>query len=118
MAFNIQAGGPQTILNSSSTGPGNWYRVHPQIRNITFQATINGSSLAATGSSSAYIQVSNDGVNPLASIPIIIGITGAAPLADGATMDAHYEYVRAQINSITSGAASLTVVASAQIGRQ
>lgn len=115
MAFNIQAGGNQVILNSSSTGPGNWYRVHPQVRNITFQA--NAIGVGATIGSTVIIQGSNDGVNPIATTLATIPLNAASTVAaDGFTLDAHWEYVRAQVNSLTTGI--VTVYASAQIGRQ
>ena len=115
MAFNIQAGGPQTILNSSSTGAGNWYRLHPQVRNVTFQAV--ATAAGATIGSTILIQGSNDGVNPIASVLATIALNSSSTVAsDGFTLDAHWEYVRAQVNSLTSG--SVSVWASAQIGRQ
>jgi hypothetical protein len=115
MSFNIQAGGPQTILNSSSTGAGNWYRVHPQIRNITFQAVATGAS--ATIGSTVLVQGSNDGINAVASTLATIALNSTSTVAsDGFVLDAHWEYVRAQINSLTTG--SLQVIACAQIINQ
>jgi hypothetical protein len=115
MAFNIQAGGAQTILASSSTGAGNWYRVHPQIRNITFQAI--GLSAGATIGSTVLIQASNDGINPVATTLATLSLNSSTTEAsDGFTLDAHWEYVRAQINSLTTG--TLSVLASPQIINQ
>ncbi len=102
MAFNIQTT-PQTILNSSSTGPGSWYRVHPSIRNITFQTLQTGSSVGVTVASTSYIEVSNDGTNALATKAATIAFNGGSPQSDGFSLDAHYEYVRANINSISTG---------------
>lgn len=115
MAFNIQAGGHQTILASSSTGPGEWYRLHPQIRNVTFQAIATGAS--ATIGSTVEIHVSNDGINKVATLLGTISLNSTSTSAsDGFTMDAHWEYVRAQVNSLTTG--SMTVLASPQIINQ
>jgi len=115
MANYLQAGGNQSILNSSSSGAGSWYRVHPQVRNITFQA--NAIGVGATIGSTIIIQGSNDGVNPIATTLATISLNSATNTAsDGFSLDAHWEYVRAQVNSLTTGMA--TVYASPQIGRQ
>lgn len=112
MAFNIQAGGPQTILNSSSTGPGQWYRVHPAIRNITFQAIATASG--ATVGSTLVIEASNDGINPLATVMATISLNSSSTIAsDGFTLDSHYEYVRAKTLSLTTG--TLSVIAAAHM---
>lgn len=116
MANNIYSPGPQTIFNSSSLGAGAWYRLHPQVRNVTFQALQVGSSVGVVVGSTIYIEVSNDGVNALATKPITVAFNGASPQSDGATLDAHYEYVRANLNAATTGLVS--VIASAQFGNQ
>lgn len=116
MANNLYSPGPQTIFSSSSTGAGNWYRLHPQVRNVTFQCLQVGSSVGVTVGSTVYIEVSNDGVNALATKPITVAFNGASPQSDGATLDAHYEYVRANLNSSTTG--TVSVIASAQFGSQ
>ena len=115
MANNIYSPGPQTIFSSSALGAGSWYRLHPQVRNVTFQALHTGSSVGVTVGSTIYIEVSNDGVNALATKPITVAFNAASPQSDGATMDAHYEYVRANLNSATTGLVS--VIASAQFGK-
>lgn len=107
MANNIYSPGPQTIFSSSSTGAGSWYRLHPAVRNVTFQCLQAGSSVGVTVGSTVYIEVSNDGVNALATKPATIAFNGASPQSDGFTMDAHYEYVRANLNSLTTGLVSI-----------
>ncbi len=116
MANNIYSPGPQTILNSSSTGSGSWYRLHPSVRNVTFQALQPGSSVGVTVGSTIYVEVSNDGVNALATKAGTIAFNGASPQSDGFTMDAHFEYVRATINSVTTTSSAISVIASAQFG--
>lgn len=103
MANNIYSPGPQTLLNSSSTGPGSWFRLHPSVRNVTFQATLTGSSVGVTVGTTLYVEASNDGVNALATKLATIAFNGASPQSDGFTLDAHYEYVRFNTNSITTG---------------
>lgn len=116
MANNIYSPGPQTILTSSSTGSGSWYRLHPQVRNVTFQCLQAGSSVGVTVGSTTFIEVSNDGINALVTKPGTIAFNGASPQSDGFTLDAHYEYVRATLNSLTTG--TVSVIASAQFGSQ
>lgn len=116
MANNIYSPGPQTIFNSSALGGGSWYRLHPQVRNVTFQALQVGSSVGVVVGSTIYIEVSNDGINALATKAGTIAFNGASPQSDGFTLDAHYEYVRANLNSATTGLVS--IIASAQFGSQ
>lgn len=113
MAY-LQAAGPNTILSSSSTGPGPWVRVHPSVRNVTFQATHTGSSVGTSVASTSFVEVSNDGVNPLNTKAATI-VMGTAPLdvspaVDGFSIDAHYEWVRGNINSISTG--TIAIIAS------
>ena len=114
MANVIQSAGPNSILSSSSTGAGSWFRVHPDIRNITFQVSHTGSSVGTSVASTVYIQVSNDGVNPLNTKAATVVMGGAgldtSPAVDGFSLDAHYEYVRAYTNSLSTG--SISVIAS------
>lgn len=117
MANNIYSPGPQTILNSSSTGSGSWYRLHPNVRNVTFQALLPGSSVGVTVGSTIFIEGSNDGVNAIASKLGTIAFNGGSPQSDGFTIDAHWEYVRATINSITTASSAASIIASAQFGR-
>ena len=114
MANNIYSPGPQTIFNSSSTGAGAWYHVHPTVRNITFQALQIGSSVGVVVGSTTWIEVSNDGINPIATKMSTFAFNAASPQSDGVSLDAHYEYVRANLNSLTTGVVS--VIASAQFG--
>lgn len=103
MANNIYSPGPQTILNSSSSGPGAWYRLHPNIRNVTIQALQQGSSVGVTVGSTIYVEGSNDGINPIATKLGTIAFNGASPQSDGFTLDAHWEYIRFNTNSLTTG---------------
>lgn len=115
MANYIQSGGAQTILNSSSSGPGAWFRVHPKIRNITVQAI--GIAAGASIGSTVEIHASNDGVNQVATILGNITLNSSSTSAsDGFTIDAHWDYIRAQVNSLTTG--SMQVIASANIINQ
>lgn len=112
MANNIHPGGPQIILTSSSTGPGAWYRLHPGVRNPTVQTTMTGSSVGVLLSAVMNIEVSNDGVNPAATLAGTITISSAAsPSADGFALAAHWEYVRANLQSISTGTTTTTVSA-------
>lgn len=116
MAFTINSAGPVTILNSSSTGPGEWYRVHPKLGTLTFQVTHTGSSVGATVQSTTFIQVSNDGVNPLlttagtsASALGTVTHNGGSPQSDGFAINANWAWVRANLNSLSTGRIAVSV---------
>lgn len=110
MAY-IQCAGQNTVLASSSTGPGSWIPIHPNIRNMTFQVTHTGSSVGTSVASTSFVEFSNDGVNALATKAATI-VMGASPLdvspaSDGFAVDAHYNFVRGNINSISTGSISI-----------
>lgn len=104
----LQSPGVQNILNSSSTGPGSWYRVHHKLGKLTFQVTHQGTSVGTTIGSTTVIQASNDGINALATLLGTVGIAGSDAKADGFAIDSHWEYVRAQINSVQAATAGST----------
>lgn len=108
MANNIQSPGVQSILQSSSTGPGAWYRVHSKLSNLTFQVVHTGTSVGTTVGSTTIIQASNDGVNPLATVLGTIGVAGSDVASDGFTINAGWQYVRAQINSVQAATVGST----------
>lgn len=112
MANNIYSPGPQAILSSSAAAAGNWYRLHPAVRNVTFMATQTGSSVGVAVGATVYVEASNDGINPIATTLGTITLSGASPQVDGFTSDAHWEYVRFNTSSLTTG--TIAGVASAQ----
>lgn len=104
MAFNINTT-PVTILNSSSTGAGEWYRVHPKHSNLTFQVVHTGTSVGATVASTTVIEASNDGVNALSTPLATIALSGDSGISLGVAIDANWQYVRAKYNSIQASTA-------------
>lgn len=118
MAFNINTT-PVKIMGSTgttSTGAGNWYRVHPNRGPLSIQVTHSGASVGATVQSTVYIQVSNDGVNPLlttagTSVDALATIVtnGGSPQSQGFTMNGGWEYIRAFINSLSTGSIDVSV---------
>lgn len=108
MALVLQNAGPVTILNSSSSGYGEWYRVHPKMRKLTFQALHEsiGAGAGTTVQSTIYIQGSNDGTNALgttagttlSNLGTIV-LNGGSPQSDGFAIDASWAYIRAGLNS-------------------
>jgi hypothetical protein len=115
MANNIHPAGTTNILASSSTGPGSWFRLHPAVRAPTVQMTLTGSSVGVLISGVANIEVSNDGINPCQTLAGTITLSSlASPTADGFALVAHWEYMRANLQSISSGAASVVVSAGNQ----
>jgi len=115
MAYNINST-PTTILNSSSTGAGEWYRVHPNRGKLTFQVLHTGTSVGATVQSTVHIQVSNDGVNPLlttagTSVDALgtVTLNGGSPQSAGFAIDAAWEWVRANTNALSTGTIKVIV---------
>lgn len=117
----LQSPGVQTILASSSTGPGAWYRVHHKLGNLTFQAVHTGSSVGTTVGSTTVIEASNDGINPLATVLGTIGLAGSDVASDGFTVNTNWQYVRAKINSVqaaTAGSTGTTFGIAVQVSAQ
>lgn len=117
MGYVLHAG-PTTILNSSSSGYGEWHRVHPKLGNLTFQAVHTASGAAGTTvQSTIYIQASNDGVNPLettagstvGALGTIV-LNGGSPQSDGFAIDANWGWVRAGMPSAPSTGAVVVKV--------
>jgi hypothetical protein len=113
MANHIHTPGPTVILASSSTGPGSWFRVHPKISNLSFQATLTGSSVGVAITGSVKIEASADGTNALdTSVGTITPSVGTSPDADGFTTDAGWGWYRANLQSISTGSVSVVATAS------
>ena len=111
MSTNVLGPGPNLILSSSSSGAGDWHRVHPRLGNLTFQVLHVGCSVGATGttvSSTVVIEASNDGSNALATVLGTFAISGDSPQSDGFTADANWSYIRAKINSVGAASAGST----------
>ena len=94
MAFTLNSAGPTTLLTSTagSVGAtGNWYRVPPKLRALAFQVTQVTSSVGATASSTTFIQVSNDGVNPIAD---------PEPLRNSFVRSDQYSFIRQGVPAV------------------
>lgn len=109
----IQSGGLNYIYQSTTTGAGSWVPVHPAVRGMTLQGTFSGSSAGVLQTGTIQIQVSNDGVNPLATLAGTISVTSiATPAVDGFAMDAHWNFIRANqtlVSTTTGSTANITV---------
>jgi len=118
----LQSPGGQVILQSSSTGAGEWYRVHPKLGNLSFQWTHLGTSVGASVSSTLVVEASNDGVNALGTpLGTVVFGGGQSPASDGFTTAMHYEYVRAKINSVgasTAGSAGTSMTITCTVSAQ
>jgi len=108
MSTNVLGPGPNLILTSSSTGAGDWHRVHPKLGKLTFQVLHTGTSAGATVGSTTVIEASNDGSNALGTVLGTVGLAGDTPQSDGFTIDANWSYVRAKINSVVAATAGST----------
>lgn len=110
MAFLINSPGPITILQTTSSGFGDFYRIHPKMGKLTFQVLHESSGVAGTTvQSTAIIQASNDGTNPLlttsgstASALGTVVLNGGSPQSDGFAIDASWGFVRAGLLSAPS----------------
>lgn len=113
MAFTLNNAGPTNLLTStagSTAKTGEWFRVPPKLRALAFQVVQVTSSVGATASSTTFIQVSNDGVNPIADNPITIALTGTTDtVSNGACFPTSYGgnwgWIRAKLNSLSSSTA-------------
>lgn len=104
----LQGAGQFSVFNSSSTGAGGWCGIHPNIRNVTLQTVQTGSSVGALVSSVMQVQLSNDGVNPIATLAGTITLSSAAsPGADGFSIDAHWNFIRGNLQSAAGGPVNL-----------
>lgn len=111
---------PTAILSTltTATGAGDWYRIHPKMGPLSLQAIFTGSSVGYLGTAGVKLEVSNDGINPNTSaVGTMTFTTVATPVADGITLDAGWQYIRANITALTSstlsvGLNSLGVIAS------
>lgn len=122
MAYNINTT-PVTILESTSTGPGEWYRVHPNRGKLTFQIIQTGTSVGATVASTVLVQASNDGVNPLLTTAgstvdalATVVLNGGSPQSAGFAIDAAWEWVRINVNSLSTGTIK-AIVGSQAVGK-
>lgn len=111
MAY-LHTAGQTTIFNSSSTGPGAWVQVHPKMKTLTFQVNALGTSVGATINSTVWIEASNDGVNPLITkLGTVVFTTIRAPAVDGFTINAAWNFIRGNIQSMGAEVASVNIVA-------
>jgi hypothetical protein len=109
---NINIAGPTIILNSTSTGPGSWYKTMPGMRNQTVQATFSATGASTTISGVCNIEVSNDGATACGTLAgAITSPNNLVTAADGFAMTAHWEYMRANLQSLSTGICTVTVSA-------
>lgn len=128
MAFTLVNSAGPTVLLQSSAGTtqtvGGWFRFAPHIANPTFQVKQTSSSVGATAGSTTYIELSNDGVTPIATKGVTVSLTGTTDVvSDGAalpsSLNGSWLYLRANLQSLTTstagsaGAPSVTVTMNA-----
>ena len=121
MSYNVLGPGPTIILTSSSSGAGDWYRVHDKLGTLTFQVLHIATSVGASISSTTVIEVSNDGTYPLDTVAGSIVLAGASQLSDGFATNAAWGWVRAKINSLgatTAGSTGSTFNVSVRVSAQ
>lgn len=109
---HIHNAGPITIF-SSTVGAGEWYAVHPSIRNLTFEARITGSSVGAAVSHEVTLEGSHNGTSTDGYVLDTLTFSSTAsltsPQVQAGSIDAHYPFVRINTGTGTTSAASQTV---------
>ena len=108
MSYVLNSPGPINILSTTGQSTGNWYRVHPNARAITFQVVHTGTSVGATVGSTTIIEASNDGVNALATPLGTVALSSNSGTNDGFTINAGWAYVRARVGSLAATTAGST----------
>ncbi len=93
------------IVNEITNATGGWkYKDSPH---ATFQATVDGTGAVTA---TVTIQVSNDGVNPVATAAGTIALSGTTSASDGfTTQHAPWKYVRAVLTNVTGTGATVNV---------
>lgn len=127
--------GPITILSllaaSSNTtagttsSAGSWYEISPRLDRLAFHLVQTPSSAGGTLNSTVYIEVSNDGVYPVATKAGTYALAGSTWQSDGGTllssMLGAWRFIRANANSISTstagsaGVGTLTVTVNASL---
>ena len=116
MAYNIFP--DVTTLLQTTAGStimtGNWYKVDSAViqRDLAFQATLTASTAGATASSSASIEVSNDGSTPFSVLTFDLTNTTTDYKSLGACIPSSFagswRYVRAKMTSLSTATAGST----------
>jgi hypothetical protein len=121
----IQSPGPVTILTveakssnastaSSTSVAGSWYEISPRLDRLGFHVVQIPSSAGGTLNSTIYIEVSNDGLYPIATKAATFALAGSTWQSDGATlntsMQGAWRYIRANANSVSTSTAASTGV--------
>jgi hypothetical protein len=89
---------------ATTTVTGNWLpKVGPF---TTYQAVVSGTG---TMGATVVIEMSNDGINAVATPAGTITLTGASPQSDGFTTSAPWKYHRARITAISGTGAGVQV---------
>ncbi len=108
MANNIQTPGATIIFDQSSTTlqAGSAYQVLPKISDLTFQASIIGTSAGVTVTGTINIDVSNDGTNFVAAVGTTMTISGVTPQSAigviASSLKGGWSYVRANLTAASS----------------
>lgn len=97
---------PETNYTSGVTSTGAQPWVYKDSPYSTFQATVTGTGAVTA---SINIEVSNDGVNAVATPMGTISLSGTTSASDGFTTAAPWKYVRANVTAISGTGATVVV---------
>lgn len=92
------------LQNATTTVTGDWkYKDAPQ---ATIQATVSGTGAVTA---TVIIDVSNDGVNAVATPAGTITLSGTTSASDGFVTSSPWKYIRARVTSISGTNAAVYV---------
>ena len=98
-------GAVSTLLTASLVGAGAWFALSKIP--VTCQATVTGTG---TVTGTVDIEVSNDGVTPIATAPLTINLNGTTTASDGGVVNAPWKYIRANLTAVSGTGAAVTVL--------
>ena len=98
-------GAVSTLLTAAAPYAAGWVALSKIP--VSCQAIISGTG-AVTGT--VDIEVSNDGVTPIATAPLTINLNGTTTASDGGVVNAPWKYIRANLTAVSGTGAVVTVL--------
>ena len=107
MPVSAMVTGAVSILLAAATvvGAGAWVALSKIP--VACQATVSGTG---TVTGTVDIEVSNDGVTPIATAPLTINLNGTTTASDGGVVNAPWKYIRANLTAISGTSAAVIVL--------
>lgn len=96
----------QTVTSTTISGDGSGPWLYKESPYAAFQINVDGT--AGTQTATVVIEVSNDGVHPVATVLGTISLSGTLTASDGFTTIASWKYIRARVTAISGTGATIT----------